>query len=146
MTLIALIMTSVLTLIAGLHVYWAIGGVWPGTDRRSLAHAVAGFRGMDMMPSATASFAVAACLVLAALWPAALAGLFATPFEPAGLVAGAVLMSLVFLGRGIAGYLPAWRRLTPQEPFATNDRRYFSPLCLALGSGFLFLAFERALS
>jgi hypothetical protein len=141
---IALIMTAVLTLIAGLHVYWAIGGVWPGTDRTSLAQAVVGFRGVKVMPSASASAAVAACLVLAALWPSALAGLFATPFQLAGLIAGAVILALVFLGRGIAAYLPAWRRLTPEEPFATNDRRWFAPLCLALGAGFLFLAVERA--
>lgn len=144
MTLIALAMTAVLTLVAGLHVYWGIGGVWPGSDRLTLARSVVGFRGVKVMPSASASLAVAACLVLAALWPSALAGLFATPFEPAGLVAGSVLLALVFLGRGLAGYLPAWRRLTPEEPFATNDRRWFSPLCLALGAGFLFLAFERA--
>lgn len=146
MTLIALALTVVLTFVAGLHVYWGIGGVWPGTDQRSLAHAVVGFRGVDATPSPTACFAVAACLVLAALWSAALAGLFASPFQLAGLVAGAVMLALVFLARGIAGFTPAWRRLTPEEPFATNDRRFFSPLCLALGAGFLVLAFERALS
>ncbi|SMH33885.1 DUF3995 domain-containing protein [Mesorhizobium australicum] len=146
MTLIALALTVVLTFVAGLHVYWGIGGVWPGTDQRSLARAVVGFRGVDATPSPTACFAVAACLVLAALWPAALAGLFASPFQLAGLVAGAVMLALVFLARGIAGFTPAWRRLTPEEPFATNDRRFFSPLCLALGAGFLVLAFERALS
>ncbi len=144
MTPIALSMSAVLTLIAGLHVYWGIGGVWPGTDEASLARSVTGFRGAKQMPSPAASLAVAACLVLAALWPSALAGLFATPFAPAGLVAGAVMLSLIFLARGTAGYLPAWRRLTPEEPFATNDRRYFSPLCLALGAGFLVLAYERA--
>jgi hypothetical protein len=143
---IALAMGAILTLLAGMHVYWGIGGLWPGSDRRSLARSVAGFRGIEHMPSLTASFAVAACLCLAALWPPALAGLFATPFAPAGLIAGAMVLALVFLVRGAAGYLPAWRRLTPEEPFATNDRRYFSPLCLALGAGFVFLALERSLS
>ena len=144
MTALALILSFVLATLATVHVYWALGGVWPGTDQRSLARAVAGFRDVDMMPSAAACFAVAACLVLATLWSAALAGLFASPFPRAGLVAGGIMLGLLFLVRGIAGYLPAWRRLTPVQPFASNDVRYFSPLCLMLGTGFLVLAIERS--
>ncbi|TGQ21500.1 DUF3995 domain-containing protein, partial [Mesorhizobium sp. M00.F.Ca.ET.216.01.1.1] len=62
MIILALIISLVLLLITTLHVYWGIGGIWPGTDQASCARAVVGFRGIDEMPSSFASFAVAACL------------------------------------------------------------------------------------
>jgi hypothetical protein len=140
MTVLAFALAAVLYLIASIHAYWGLGGVWPGTDQASCARAVAGFRGVETMPDAFASFAVTACLVLATLWPLALVGVFATPFPKAGLAASALLIAMVFLGRGIAGFTPAWRRLTPEMPFARLDRQYYSPLCLLIGTGFVVLA------
>ena len=140
MIVLAFALSFVLLLITTLHVYWGIGGIWPGTDAASCARAVNGFRGIDEMPAPAACFAVAACLGLATLWPPALMGVFATPFPAQGLAATAFMIGLVFFGRGIAGYTPAWRRLTPKQPFATNDVRYFSPLSLLIGIGFISLA------
>ena len=51
-----------------------------------------------------------------------------------------MLIALVFLGRGIAGFTPWWRRLAPEQPFARLDVRYYSPLCLLIGLGFAVLA------
>ncbi|TIV69828.1 MAG: DUF3995 domain-containing protein [Mesorhizobium sp.] len=140
MIFLAFILSFVLLLITTLHVYWGIGGIWPGTDQASCARTVVGFRGVDEMPSAFASFAVAACLALATLWPLALAGVLAAPFPKEGLAATALLIGLVFLGRGIAGFSPWWRRLTPEQPFARLDRRLYSPLCLLIGLSFAILA------
>ena len=56
------------------------------------------------------------------------------------MLAGAGIAT-VFLARGVAGYVPAWRRLQSAEPFTTLDRRYYAPLCLALGTGFLIILF-----
>ena len=56
-------------------------------------------------------------------------------------LAGAVA-TLVFAGRGIAGYVPVWRARFPREPFATYDRRYYSPLCLILAAAFAALLFN----
>ena len=46
---------------------------------------------------------------------------------------------VVFAGRGFATYLP-----TPLaqavEPFRTLDRRFYAPLCLSLGIGYLLIA------
>ncbi|RAZ91480.1 DUF3995 domain-containing protein [Mesorhizobium hawassense] len=140
MTALAIILSFVLLLITSLHVYWGIGGIWPGTDKASCARAVVGFRGVDEMPSAVASFAVAACLVLATLWPLALAGVFATPFPREGLAVTALMIGLVFLGRGIAGFTPWWRRLASEQPFARLDQRLYSPLCLVIGLSFAILA------
>ncbi|TIX64206.1 MAG: DUF3995 domain-containing protein, partial [Mesorhizobium sp.] len=58
----------------------------------------------------------------------------------AGLAATALLIALVFLARGIAGFTPWWRRLAPEQPFARLDVNYYSPLCLVVGLGFAFLA------
>ena len=49
----------------------------------------------------------------------------------------------VFLGRGVAGYVPAWRAIFSREPFATMDRTYYSPLCLAIAAGLVWILIER---
>ncbi|MDX8491014.1 DUF3995 domain-containing protein [Mesorhizobium sp. VK22B] len=140
MTILAFALSFVLLLITTLHVYWGIGGIWPGSDAKSCAHAVVGFRGVDEMPSPVASFAVGGCLALATLWPLALEGVFAAPFPKEGLAATALLIGLVFLGRGVAGFTPWWRRLTPEQPFARLDQSLYSPLCLLIGASFAILA------
>ncbi|MEO5760643.1 MAG: DUF3995 domain-containing protein [Mesorhizobium sp.] len=140
MIILAFALSAVLLLITTLHVYWGIGGIWPGRDAASCARAVVGFRGVREMPAPFASFAVAACLALATLWPMAIAGVFASPFPREGLAASALLIGLVFLGRGIVGFTPWWRRLAPEQPFARLDVRYYSPLCLLIGLGFVVLA------
>jgi len=140
MIVLASLLSAVLLLITALHVYWGIGGIWPGRDAASCAGAVVGFEGMDEMPSPLACFAVAACFLLTTLWPMAIISAFATPFPPEGLVLVALVIGLTFLARGVLGFTPQWRRLTPREPFATLDVKFYSPLCLLLGCGFLFLA------
>jgi hypothetical protein len=140
MILLAAVLTLVLAAIAALHAYWGFGGVWPGRDAADCARRTGGFRGARTMPGPAACFAVAAALVVAALIPIFLAGRFGMLATLAGLA-----VALVFLGRGVAGFSPAWRRLTPEEPFATLDVRYYSPLCLAIGAGFAALAIKELL-
>lgn len=142
MTLVAALVALVLVLLAGLHAYWGLGGVWPGTDQKSCARAIAGFKGIDRMPSPPAAFGVAAALAVAALIALALAGIVTLPLPAALIWLGGLGAALVFLGRGIAGFTPAWRRITPEMPFARNDRLYFSPLCLLIGAGFTLLLFQ----
>lgn len=140
MSFLAMVIAIPLTAIAALHAYWGIGGVWPGTDQKSCARAVAGFRDIERMPSPAACFAVAAMIVVVTLVTLALGGLFASPFARPALAGAALFVALVFLGRGLLGFTGAWRRLTPEMPFARLDRRYYSPLCLALGAGLAVLA------
>ena len=139
MTLLAWLLAAVLTLIAALHVYWGIGGVWPGKDARSCAHAVVGFRGIDAMPSLIASFAVAGVLIAAALVALAVGGIFAQPFAIMSLAGVSIFLGATFLFRGIFGFTPWWRQLTPEMPFARLDMRYYSPFCLLLGFGLVIL-------
>ena len=141
MIMLAMVLTVVLAAIAALHVYWGFGGVWPGRDAADCASRTGGFRGARTMPGPAACFAVAAALAIAALIPILLIWQFGMLAMLAGLA-----VALVFLGRGIAGFTPAWRRLTPEEPFATLDVRSYSPLCLAIGAGFVALVFREFLS
>ncbi|WP_312860515.1 DUF3995 domain-containing protein [Neoaquamicrobium sediminum] len=85
---------------------------------------------------------MAAALAVAALIALALAGIVTLPLPAALIRLGGLGAALVFLGRGIAGFTPAWRRITPEMPFARNDRLYFSPLCLLIGAGFTLLLIQ----
>ena len=142
---IAIAMTVILGAIAALHAYWAAGGLWPGRTERKLIDTVIGDPRLTRMPPAWMSAAVAALLAGFALLPLLIVPLLA-PF-PISLqtnrqaMAVAFFAAMVFLGRGIAGYLPVWRRLHPAEPFATYDLLLYSPLCILLGVAFIFIDF-----
>lgn len=149
MIFIALTMAAVLLALAALHAYWGLGGFWPGSDAASLSRTVAGFANVGepssataKPPSAAACFMVALALALAALFALILGGVTANVFPLFILAPATLVLILVFLGRGIAGYTAAWRRHTPMQPFARLDRLYYSPLCLLIGAGFLTLAIK----
>lgn len=137
---VAVLLAFVLTGLAAIHVYWGMGGVWPGTDEKSCARAIAGFKGLDRMPGPGPSFFVAAMLFATAALALVSAGIVALPLPDVVIPVAAFAVALVFLGRGIAGFTPAWRRLTPEMPFARNDRLWYSPLCLLVGTGFILLS------
>jgi hypothetical protein len=132
----------VLIALAALHAYWGLGGVWPGDDPRSAAMTVAGFKGIQAMPPPLACFAVAGVLTVAAMWVQALAGGI-TAFPKWLVVLGGIAMAFVFLARGVAAYLPAWRQITPEQPFASYDVTLYGPLCLALGAAVAALTWAR---
>ncbi len=142
MTVLAWVMAVVLWGIAALHSYWGAGGVWPGTDALSLARTVVGARGIKRMPSTSACLLVAAVLVGLGHVALELAGVVPILLPEPLLTLVAAGSAIVFLGRGFAAYLPSWRRLVPDEPFASLDRRLFGPLCLALGFGFVVLVLK----
>ena len=126
--ILALILSFVLLVIAALHLLWAIGYWLPIRDEARLARAVVGTRGSATMPGAVPCALVVVALLFAVSclwWP---------PGTIRSLALGA--MGAVFLARGAVTYTTFWRRLTPVEPFATLDKRYYGPLCLAIGLGF----------
>ena len=139
MDTIAVGIAIVLAIIAAVHVAWAAGMVWPGTDEASLSCTVVGTPGATKMPPRQITAIVATAILLAALWPLLWRGLIPYPhIIPQSLIwLGMWVLTLVFLGRGAAGYLPAMART--EQPFARLNRLYYSPLCLALGLGFLVL-------
>ena len=136
MTLIAVILSAVLVLLAAVHLLWAFGIWFPIREEEVLVRSVVGLRGATRMPGPIPCALLVVALLVAAL----------LPWLPAGGLRDAGLWgaALVFAGRGLAGYLPLWRRLTPQQPFDRLNRRYYSPLSLALGAGFLALVLNGA--
>ncbi len=126
-----ILLSVILMLIALLHMLWGFG-VWvPIRDEEALAKAAVGAKGVTRMPGPIPCFLVAAALavVVIAIW------------MPGGWIRSIILWgaAAVFVGRGSLAFTKVWRRMTPEEPFASNDRRYYGPLCLVLGAGILFL-------
>ena len=52
---------------------------------------------------------------------------------------GSIVIGAMFFLRGTAGYSPRWRGRFTARPFRTLDFYLYSPLCLALGVGFIEL-------
>ncbi|PLX38403.1 MAG: DUF3995 domain-containing protein [Hyphomicrobiales bacterium] len=140
MTLIvAIAVALLLAAISLVHLIWAFGSTWPAGNEKALARMVTGFPGATRMPPRTASAAVAAVLFAAALWALAMTGISASAL----LTLGGAALAGVFLLRGLIAYTPWWRARTPEQPFASLDRKYYAPLCLALAAGFAVLTAAR---
>lgn len=119
--------------LAGLHVYWALGGLWPATDRdafnRSVVGGPPGMRG----PGPIATWIVALVLGLAAATVLGGAGLIATPIARGWLRAAAMVGGAALSLRGLEGFVDTWvRPQTVGSPFARLNVRIYSPLCLLL--------------
>ena len=140
--MIATIMATVLLGIALMHLAWGVGITWPYADGRSLARAVVGARNIKSMPSFTACLLAASAIAITGLWPLMLAGPINVSVPRGITPLGSTMIGLVFLARGVAPYTSVWRRLTPEQPFATLDRLAYGPLCLALAAGYLVVIMD----
>lgn len=137
--LVAALVFVPLLAVAIAHFLWAIGSRWPIRDPELLARTVIGRPGIDRVPR-LAAFVVAVLVLAAGIVALALA-------DPAGggwlLNLVGIALAVAFICRGIVGYTAAWRAQFPLEPFATLDRRNYSPLCLFIGLGFAVLVIMR---
>lgn len=140
MTILAVFLSLVLLAIAAVHLAWAAGSTFPATSEGDLARMVTGFARRDHMPPRAASALVAGALGVVAYVALALGSVCGWPFWTWSLPAAGMVVAFFFFARGVAAYVPAWRALVPQEPFASLDRRYYGPLCLVIGAGFTLLA------
>lgn len=136
MTFLAAILSIALLIPAAFHLLWAIGYWTPIKDAVALARATVGAKGIDRMPPAIPCAVVAMALLFAAILPH-------NPTFPLHdlLMSGA---AAVFLLRGAVAYTPFWRKTFCEEPFATLDTRFYSPLILAIGAAFLILRLQGA--
>lgn len=137
--LVAALIFVVLLAVAIAHFLWAIGSRWPIRDPELLARTVIGRPGVTRVPR-LASLVVSIVVLAAGVFALALAD------HTAGgllLTLAGVVLAAIFLGRGAIGYTAGWRARFSEEPFATLDRKNYSPLCLALGAGFLLLVIMR---
>ncbi|MDI1365547.1 MAG: DUF3995 domain-containing protein [bacterium] len=134
---LVVILAATLFALAGVHLYWAFGGRWPGHDEVSMVEYVvgrtAGMRAPGPLVSAAVAAALAAggLLVLAVLAPS-------SPLEP-WLRVGRWGLLTVFALRGLATYVPPVFRYAEGTPFARLNRRAYGPLCLAIALGLLAL-------
>ncbi|KQW77209.1 hypothetical protein ASC89_18590 [Devosia sp. Root413D1] len=137
--LIAALIFVVLLAVAIAHFLWSIGSRWPIRDPELLARTVIGKPGVTRVPK-LASFVVSLLVLAAGVLALSLADHSAGGWW---LTLVGVLLAAVFLGRGAIGYTEGWRARFSAEPFATLDRKNYSPLCLALGAGYLILVIMR---
>lgn len=136
---LAIAILIVLSVTAALHVYWAAGGLWPADNEAALARTVIGANGIDRMPAPWLTGLVAIGIAAGALWPVLWLGWVRAPLPGWLLTTGMIVLTLIFIGRGIAGFVPAVRAANSEQPFATLDARYFSPLIVAIGLALLWL-------
>ena len=140
----AVIVGEILALILAaaslLYLLWAAGLTFPFANEQALARSLIGRRGITRVPSRR-SFLYMAFLMLCAAVAAYLLGGFneAVPQSKPFLAPVGLLLGLVFLGRGIAGVLPAFERAAPEQPYLSLNRRIYSPACALVGLAFLFL-------
>jgi hypothetical protein len=145
MNAIATAMFLLLAGIAIIHLAWGFGMHWPAHSERALVALVVGRTGQTKMPGLIACVVAALAIFVSGVAALAVSGFLVVPLPNAVLVLLGVLMFLVYAGRGIAAYLPAWRHRFSQEPFATMDRTKYGPFCLMLAAGFAALAVHRAI-
>jgi hypothetical protein len=129
-----------LLMVAVAHLLWSLGRTWPIRNETLLAQTVVGLPGITRMPPKVASFAVSVLVLAAGVVALALADHTSGSWW---LTALGVVLAAVFIGRGVLGYTPGWRARFPTEPFATLDRKNYSPLCFWIGAGFLILVVMR---
>ncbi len=143
MKILAMLVFAILSVIAALHAYWGLGGLWPGTDVRSLIDTVIGDPRFDAMPAAWMTFAITGLIFASGVF-AQFATVRAPRFLRLFIKAAIAVIASVFLARGVSGYtLPEEIRARMSEPFSTYDQLYYSPLCLILGVAYVALFFAR---
>ncbi len=134
MTSLAIALCAVVLFLAAAHAWWAVGGIWPSPSASALARGVIG-DGRTRMPPPWQCAAVALGLLAVGIWP----WLMIRFRDSQPVFIGALIIGAVFFIRGSAGYSPRWRGRFSAQPFRTLDHYIYSPLCLALGVGFIAL-------
>lgn len=127
MMVLIFILSAILAVVAGIHALWGIGFWFPIRDEERLVKCVVGAADATRMPGPIPCGLVSAALIVVVF------ALLAEPNLLRSLILG--LSAVAFFGRGVLAWVPMWRKMTPQQPFATLDRRFYGPMCLALGLG-----------
>lgn len=143
MTFIALAVFAILAAIAALHAAWGFGLRFPARDERGLVALVVGATGQNRMPEPIQCLSAAAAILAAGLVALFLADIETAPVPAEAVTLAGALTTAVFAGRGLAAFVPAWRRRFSQQPFARLDRACYGPLCLALAAAFAGLTAAR---
>lgn len=126
--------------LSALHVFWAIVGVSGASVAIPKVDGKPAFR-----PGRLATLAVAAALAVACYTVLGSAGFVDVPsFGLHAPASSTAVLGLVMLARAIGDFrLVGFFKSVKNTPFADWDTRLFSPLCLLLGIGCLWLAQAR---
>ncbi|MCF6326487.1 MAG: DUF3995 domain-containing protein [Devosiaceae bacterium] len=136
---VAIAIFIILSATALLHAAWGFGLLWPGYDQQSLVNTVIGDPNISQIPSLPITLAVAFAILAAgvcALWGAALIKM---PLPNWMQKTGVIVLTFIFLIRGLATYIPNGPLAASVEPFQTLNFIYFSPLILAIGAGYAYI-------
>lgn len=142
MNILAAAVIALLAALAGLHVYWALGGLWPGRTQADLLARVVGLQ-RGAMPGFWACMAVATALSSAAYIVAVRHGAPRLGLPEALWTLGYWGVGAVFLLRGIAAYTPRVFAYAIGTPFHDLNRYYYAPLCLAIAAA-MAISYGRA--
>ena len=141
MSIIPVAICVVLMATALLHAAWGFGLTWPGTDQQSLVRHVVGAPNISRLPplpiTLTVAFGMAAA-GLFALWGAHLVDLALPQWMRKTSI---IVLAVIFLVRGMITYIPKSPFRNSVEPFHSLNHNYFSPLILALGTGYVYILF-----
>lgn len=137
MPTMAAAITLILALLAALHVFWGLRGMSPASSA-----VVPEVDGEPVFtPSRLSCFVVAAALATAAALVAFRGGLFPPPVAATWIQFGTIGVGVVFVLRAVGDFrLVGFFKKVRGTAFARWDTRLYSPLCLALGLGTLWVA------
>jgi len=143
MNILAPTVFLLLAAISALHVAWGFGLRWPAASERELVATVIGANQRTRMPGLAACLVAAAAIFGAGCTALLMSSLVAPLLPKRVLTAAGFLWLAIFTLRGAAAYLPAWRNVFSQAPFARYDPLYYAPLCLFVAFTFAMLLVER---
>ena len=127
----------ILNFLSALHIYWGLGGIWPGKNKQDLIDRVYG-RG-DKMPKFLECFIVALLLTFTSFLPILKFFTQSKYISTFSLNVIIIFIMFIFVVRGILGYLPiVERQMNPK--FVRLNRIFYSPLCLYISFCLLIIA------
>jgi uncharacterized SAM-binding protein YcdF (DUF218 family) len=134
------IITSVIFLVlAAIHLYWAIGGLWPGKNTQELTNKVLG-KG-NKFPSPVECLVVSFGLSLFSLICLTKFNIIDLPFTSSFKDALLLLIGAVFALRAIIFFLPKLK-LYGTSDFKRLNMLVYAPLCLTISFFIFILSFE----
>ena len=135
--LISILLSVALAVLAGVHVYWALGGSAGKGAAIPEAHGKQLFR-----PSRAATVGVAGGLALAAVVAAMRGGVFGPAGDHLAWRLAAGVLGVLFAARAVGErrYVGVFKRVRGTR-FARWDTRVFTPLCALMAAGFLVLCY-----
>lgn len=136
---ISILIFVVLSVAACIHVIWGLGSTWPLHDKQALINTVVGTKGMTRMPGMGLTLFVAVGIAAAGVFALWGGGVVELPLPMWMRTASIGVLAAIFLLRGMASYLPFGPIADTVEPFRSLDMRYYAPLILAIGVGYLAL-------